>query len=231
MVRPRGWVAPWMEGAVAVRNACAPPPPYAYCLDTSPLSRFPHQVCPRLLLPTPASRAPPLSPSRQTPRAARRYHGAAAGLGRAQDGGCCGRQEGLRIDNLLVRTHFIIVMIRWTGLAPWESESPFPGSLTSTFLTPWEVPWCGRGAAVVRNASRRATRLSCALDPKQVVSVLLTHDCLDKQVMTVLLEVPWCGRGAGSRPGWRVLRPSGMNHGGPTFVHRVCPTADHSENS
>ena len=30
------------------------------------------------------------------------------------------------IDNLLVRIHFIIVMIRWTGLAP--------GSLTSTFL-------------------------------------------------------------------------------------------------
>ena len=24
------------------------------------------------------------------------------------------------IDNLLVRVHFIIVMIRWTGLAPWE---------------------------------------------------------------------------------------------------------------
>ena len=24
------------------------------------------------------------------------------------------------IDNLLVRIHFIIVMIRWTGLAPWE---------------------------------------------------------------------------------------------------------------
>ena len=27
------------------------------------------------------------------------------------------------IDNLLVRIHFIIVMIRWTGLAPWEFES------------------------------------------------------------------------------------------------------------
>jgi len=27
------------------------------------------------------------------------------------------------IDNLLVRIHFIIVMIRWTGLAPWEIES------------------------------------------------------------------------------------------------------------
>jgi len=31
------------------------------------------------------------------------------------------------IDNLLVRNHFIIVMIRWTGLAPWECEFPFPG--------------------------------------------------------------------------------------------------------
>ena len=38
------------------------------------------------------------------------------------------------IDNLLVRIHFIIVMIRWTGLAPWEFEIPFPGSLKSTFL-------------------------------------------------------------------------------------------------
>ena len=25
-------------------------------------------------------------------------------------------------------------MIRWIGLAPWEFEFPFPGSLTSTFL-------------------------------------------------------------------------------------------------
>ena len=30
--------------------------------------------------------------------------------------------------------HFIIVMIRWTGLAPWEFEFPFRGSLASTFL-------------------------------------------------------------------------------------------------
>jgi len=41
------------------------------------------------------------------------------------------------IDNLLVRNHFIIVMIRWTGLAPWEFELPFPGSLTSTFRPSW----------------------------------------------------------------------------------------------
>ena len=38
------------------------------------------------------------------------------------------------IDNLLVRIRFIIVMIRWTGLAPREFEFPFPGSLTATFL-------------------------------------------------------------------------------------------------
>ena len=38
------------------------------------------------------------------------------------------------IANLLVRNPSIIVMIRWTGLAPWELEFPFPCSLTSTFL-------------------------------------------------------------------------------------------------
>ena len=32
------------------------------------------------------------------------------------------------------RIHFIIEMIWWTGLAPWEFEFPFPGSLASTFL-------------------------------------------------------------------------------------------------
>jgi len=34
------------------------------------------------------------------------------------------------IDNLLVRIHFIIVMIRWTGLAPRESEFPAAGHRT-----------------------------------------------------------------------------------------------------
>ena len=37
------------------------------------------------------------------------------------------------IADLLVRIHFIIVMIRWTGPAPWEFEFPLPGSLISTF--------------------------------------------------------------------------------------------------
>ena len=38
------------------------------------------------------------------------------------------------IENLLVRIHSIVVMIRWTGLALWAFEFSFPGSLTSTFL-------------------------------------------------------------------------------------------------
>ena len=38
------------------------------------------------------------------------------------------------IDHLLVRIHFIVMRVRWTGLAPWECEFPFPGSLISTFL-------------------------------------------------------------------------------------------------
>ena len=44
------------------------------------------------------------------------------------------REREFLIDNLLVRVHFIVVMIRWTGLAPWEFEFSFPGSLASTFL-------------------------------------------------------------------------------------------------
>ena len=49
------------------------------------------------------------------------------------------REREFFIDNLLVRIHCIIVMIGWTGLAPWESELSFPGSLTSTFLTPYPM--------------------------------------------------------------------------------------------
>jgi hypothetical protein len=37
------------------------------------------------------------------------------------------------MDNLQVRIHFIIVMFRWTGLAPWQFEFPFLGSLTVCF--------------------------------------------------------------------------------------------------
>jgi len=56
---------------------------------------------------------------------------------RGQDG--CARllqESEFFIDNPLVRIHFVIEMIRWTGLAPWEFEFSFPGSLISTFLGP-----------------------------------------------------------------------------------------------
>jgi hypothetical protein len=37
-------------------------------------------------------------------------------------------------DHLLVRIYLIIVMIRRTGLATWECEFSFPGSIPHTFL-------------------------------------------------------------------------------------------------
>ena len=45
-----------------------------------------------------------------------------------------GADREFLIDNLLVRVHCIIVMIQWTGLAPWEFAFPFPGSLTIALL-------------------------------------------------------------------------------------------------
>ena len=39
-----------------------------------------------------------------------------------------GSERVFFIDNFLIRIHFIIEMIRWTGLAPWEFEFSFPGS-------------------------------------------------------------------------------------------------------
>ena len=63
------------------------------------------------------------------------------------------------IDNLLVRIHYIIVMIRWTGLAPWEVEFPFPGSLTSDPQIPLtgdgEPRKDGRGHVRVRGGAGR----------------------------------------------------------------------------
>ena len=43
------------------------------------------------------------------------------------------------MDDLLVRIHFIIVMIRWTGLAPWEFKFPFPVTYIFNLLAPGEL--------------------------------------------------------------------------------------------
>ena len=48
------------------------------------------------------------------------------------------------IDYLLVRIHFIIVVIGWTDLVPWEFEFLYQGSLKSTFLDSFEdLVQCG----------------------------------------------------------------------------------------
>ena len=47
---------------------------------------------------------------------------------------CVKRKRWFFMNNLLVRIHVIIVIIWWTGLAPWEFKFPFPGSLTHTLL-------------------------------------------------------------------------------------------------
>ena len=49
-------------------------------------------------------------------------------------------EREFRIDNLLVRIHFIIVMIRWTGLAPWEWREPAPGRRRGAPLSPRAAP-------------------------------------------------------------------------------------------
>ena len=56
------------------------------------------------------------------------------------------------IDNLLVRTHFIIVLIRWTGLAPWGFESSFSGSHMSTFLVTVRTLRSGEGCYLLQYA-------------------------------------------------------------------------------
>jgi len=58
------------------------------------------------------------------------------------------------MHNLLVRIHFIVVMIRWTGFALWEFEFPFPGNLTSTFQNNRRRPTSWR-----RTGARRATKV------------------------------------------------------------------------
>ena len=47
-------------------------------------------------------------------------------------------------------------MIRWTGLAPWEFEFPFPGSLTSTFLLQVDTEVSGENKALAMEATIRA---------------------------------------------------------------------------
>ena len=58
-------------------------------------------------------------------------------------------------------SHFIIVMIRWTGLAPWEFEFHFPGSLTSTFLGWGHLVDIGDRDGAARGGHQRLEMLAC----------------------------------------------------------------------
>ena len=61
------------------------------------------------------------------------------------------------IDKLLVRIHFFIEMIWWSGLAPWECEFPFPGSLISDLGHPHGE---GNGSPARQSRDRAAVFLS-----------------------------------------------------------------------
>ena len=79
------------------------------------------------------------------------------------------------INNLLVRIHVIIVMIRWTGLAPWKFVFPLPGSLTSTFLGLTPKP-LGAGVETADGgpvSAQEGTSLSPPAPPSFLLHILL----------------------------------------------------------
>ena len=51
-------------------------------------------------------------------------------------------------------------MIRWTGLAPWEFEFPFTGSLTSTFLVVLLIPQTLNRSSGMREEREERQRLA-----------------------------------------------------------------------
>ena len=83
------------------------------------------------------------------------------------------REREFFIDNLLVRIHFIIEMIWWTGLAPWEFEFPFPGSLISTFLIQEQVfsAWTDACPEALQLASLTGMDLTVICDVQMVTFI------------------------------------------------------------
>ena len=90
-------------------------------------------------------------------------------------------QREFFIDNLLVRIHFFIVMIRWTGLAPWEFEFLFSGSLTSTFLAPGSTggssSWLARTSASERRENNVKHFRDICLIARAVIWPWRSHMC------------------------------------------------------
>ena len=87
------------------------------------------------------------------------------------------------IDNLPVRIHFIIVMSRWTGLAPWEFEFPFPGSpVPSTTPTAPQQPGIA-SAAPSRSETTVAVvaAIGCVVVPE--LPIVVVAPALDAPVV------------------------------------------------
>ena len=95
-----------------------------------------------------------------------------------------GLQREFFIDNLLVRIHLIIVMIRWTGLAPWEFESPSDPCLCPTLILSdhfalglllfWSLTFtlcsCTRGSRQLGEVSRGEKMLLFGTDPESYIT-------------------------------------------------------------
>ena len=78
----------------------------------------------------------------------------------------CHPERDFFINNLLVLIHFIVVMMRWTGLAPWETEFSVPDSGSSTFLL-CPPPSLEEGLRVEVGAEELTYAPSPELCPKQ----------------------------------------------------------------
>ena len=80
------------------------------------------------------------------------YRSISSSLYERERGGCfiAERERDDFLENPLIPINLIIVMIRWTDLAPWQLEIHFPGSLISTFLV-------YRGSTAERHCTQRTT--------------------------------------------------------------------------
>ena len=107
----------------------------------------------------------------------------------------------------------IIVMIRWTGLAPWELEFPFPGSLTSTFVVGGAATLgarrvLGRDLAVVEEEPELGIPNSGTRTPNpgipggarewsfcgpEIVTIVTTHHCKTLELQFSLIILNLCG--------------------------------------
>ena len=155
----------------------------------------------------------------------------------------CGERKFF-IENILVRIHFIIEVIWWTGLAPREFEFPFPGSLISTFLYRLGCR-SGPSAASSRStharleALRESTLQSTTLSLKGNVphasncrALCAAHLVTQHPRIWVQgnFRTPPCGRVSGLEFGRRSTHvrleahPSNHPHGhpGPLSVHKSC---------